>query len=484
MRKPIELVFIIACLMVCLIPSVGMFFWPNTQVIGNEKVTTVPDLVNEDDSFNENVLSELGAYFEQHFAFRPEVITADADIQSDVFGVSNVDSVVSGKDRWLYYSSTLDDYMGRNTLSESQIDGIVHNLSLVQRRVEEHEAKFLFTVSPNKNTLYPEHMPSYYHADTSVPHNRDLLNRALEKSSVDYCNLFSVFEKQDETLYFARDSHWNNKGALLAYDSMLDKLGKSHDDYADKDVTIKEDFIGDLNKMMYPASTKSEQNYYYDAEGTYRYATETSSVEDPLIKTVNDDAEGSLFMYRDSFGNLLLPFFGSAYKNAVFSKSFPIMLDLALTQYDPNDVIFEIAERNISWFLTQPPIMRAPVVDVDADAIDMSVKTKYELTVRESENSPMYLEVVGSMSGLGDGDSPVYVYVRDSTGSGTLYECYNLLTQQQEDAFLAYLDAGAYEDSSTLSISVVTRDSSGFKAVGSNNVRIERDSGDDGNDDD
>lgn len=483
MKKPVELIFIIACLVVCLIPSVGMFFWPNTQAIGNEKITTVPSFTNEDGSFNESILSELGAYFEQHFAFRPEIITADADIQSDVFGVSNVDSVVAGKDGWLYYASTLDDYMGRNALSERQIDGIVHNLSLVQQRVEDHGARFLFTVSPNKNTLYPEHMPSYYLVDTSAPRNRDLLNDALAKSSVDYCNLFSVFEKQDETLYFARDSHWNNKGALLAYNAMLEKIGKSHDDYASKDVTIKEDFIGDLSQMMYPASSKSEQNYYYDAEGTYRYATDTSSVEDPLIKTVNDDAEGSLFMYRDSFGNLLLPFFGSAYKDAVFSKSFPIMLDFALRQYEPNDVIFEIAERNIPWFLTQPPIMEAPVMQLDESAIDFSVKAKYDLTVQESENSPMYLEVVGTTSGLGDYDSAVFVFVRDGSGRGVLYECYNLLTQKQEDAFLAYLDAGAYEDSSMLSISVVVRDSSGFKAVGSNNVRIERDNGEGEKDD-
>lgn len=472
MKKPIQMTFIIACLVACLIPSVGMFFWPNTQVIGNEKVLTMPSIVNEDGSFNTNILSDLGAYFEQHFAFRAQAITADADIQSNVFHVSNLDSVIAGKDGWLYYASTLDDYMGQNTLSQKQIDGIVHNLALVQQRVEEHDARFLFTVAPNKNTLYPEHMPSYYHPDKDAARNRDLLNAALAKSTVDYCDLFTLFESQDETLYFARDSHWNNKGALLAYNAMLDKLGKEHDDYASKEAVVKEDFVGDLNKMMYPASSDSETNYYYDAEGTYRYATETSSVEESLIKTVNDDARGSLFMYRDSFGNLLLPFFGSAYHEATFSKGFPIMLDFAIAQYEPNDVIFAIAERNISWFLTNPPVMRAPIVE--ADAIDFDTKDSFDLRVTKSENSDMYLAVTGSMADLGDVSSPVYVYVRDGKGWGTLYECYNLLTEQQEDEFLAYLNADAYEDSSMLSISVVVRDSSGFKVVGSNRVKIER----------
>ena len=210
---------------------------------------------------------------------------------------------------------------------------------------------------------------------------------ALAHSSVEYCNLFPVFEKQDETLYFSRDSHWNSKGALLAYNTILSKLGKPHDDFSSTTPSQREDFVGDLNKMIYPSSSVAELNYYYDAEGTYRYATDTSSVEEPLIRTNNDNAQGTLFMYRDSFGNALLPFFASAFGDAVFSKSFPIMLDFALEQYQPNDVVFEIAERNIEWFLTQPPLMRAPIIE--AQQIDLSTDKSFELSVKESENSPL-----------------------------------------------------------------------------------------------
>lgn len=473
MKKTGAVIFIIACLVVCLIPSVGMFFKPNAEAIGNEESSALPSITNEDGSFNTNILSDLGNYFEQHFAFRSEIITADAEIQSKVFGVSNLDSVIVGKDGWLYYASTLDDYMGQNALSEQQIEGIVHNLTLVQQRVEEHDAKFLFTVAPNKNTLYPEHMPNYYHADKSAERNRDLLNAALAHSSVDHCDLFPVFEKQDETLYFARDSHWNNKGALLAYNEILSKLGKPHDDFSSTTSTQREDVVGDLSKMIYPSSSVAELNYYYDAEGTYRYATDTSSVEEPLIRTNNDNAQGTLFMYRDSFGNALLPFFASAFADAVFSKSFPIMVDYALEQYQPNDVVFEIAERNIEWFITQPPLMSAPAVD--AEGIDLDTKAHIDLSAKTSENSSLYLEVSGLMTDeLKAVSSPVYLYLYNNEGTGTLYECYNFLTEQRQDAFLAYLDASEFGNLNSLSVSVVVRDGSGYKAIGSNTVPIER----------
>ena len=473
MKKPTLMVFIIACLVVCLIPSIGMFFCPTTQRIGNEQSLPFPSFVKEDGSFNTDILSDLGKYFEQHFAFRSESITADAAIQSKIFGVSNLDSVVVGKDGWLYYASTLDDYMGRGALTEQQMRGLAHNLALVQKRVEEHDARFLFTVAPNKNTLYPEHMPSYYLADGDAERNRDRLCGALAQSSVNYCDLFAAFETQPETLYFKRDSHWNNKGALIASNEILDKLGKEHDDYAEIEPEQRIDFVGDLHKMLYPAAPEPELNFYYGAEDAYDYVTNTNSVEDSLIRTENAAAQGTLFMYRDSFGNLLLPYFASAFNEAVFSKSFPVMLDIVLQQYEPNDVVFEIAERNISWFLTQPPVMRAPVVE--ASALDLSSSNKCDLTVRECENSPLYLEVSGLRAGeLESNESPVYIYVHGSGGQQVLYECYNSLTDQQENAFLAYLDAGEYDGLSRLTVSVVVRDTVGFRSIGSNTVEIER----------
>lgn len=477
MKKAGLVIFIAACLAVCLIPSLGMMVKPTTGPIGNEQSLAAPNITNEDGSFNTNILSDWGKYFEQHFGFRPDFITLDAFIQGSVFGVSNLDSVISGSDGWLYYASTLNDYMGRNTLTQQQVDGLVHNLSLVQQRVEEHDAKFVFAVAPNKSTLYPEHMPYYYRADETADRNRDLLNAALAESSVDYCNLFDVLGSQEETLYFARDSHWNNKGALLASNAILDKLGKSHDDFSSVQAEEREDFVGDLSKMIYPTSSAPEVNYYYGAEERYSYVTETSSVEESFIRTENPNAEGSLFMYRDSFGNLLLPFFASAFNEATFSKGFPIMLDISLAQYEPNDVAFVIAERNIDWFLTQPPLMSAPVVE--ADSVDLVTTASCDLTVKTSENSPMYLKAEGPMTDeLMAAASPVYLYIRDNEGYGTLYECYNALTDEREDAFLAYLDASAYEGASELSVSVVVHNGDGYKAVGSNTVSIERDDAD------
>lgn len=464
--------FIVISLALCMVLSVGMLFRPTTEPIGNEQRAVFPSLFTEDGAFNANFMAELGMYFEKSFAFRPEIITADAWIKANVFGVSNVDSVIVGTDDWLYYSSTLDDYLGRDALTDQQIVGVVHNLEMIQERVGQSGADFLFTVAPNKNTLYPEHMPYQYAVKASEEFNRDALGEALSQSELDYCDLFAVFEGNDEVLYFARDSHWNNKGALLAYDAVLDKLEKAHDDYATATVERRKDFVGDLDKMIFPAAPQPEYNYYYGTEDRYEYVTKTSSVEESLIRTRNPDATGSLYMYRDSFGNLLLPFFAAAYGTATFTKSFPMMLDYDLKSNHPDTVIFEIAERNVDWFIRTPPIMAAPVLDVAGVSADGGEQLNVD--VRPCEYSPLYLTVSGSLDFSQLGPSPVLcLLVMDGEGKTALYECYNYLTSEGEDGFLAYLDASQYKDQSQLRISIVLQEEGGYRTLGTSTSIIE-----------
>ena len=220
MKKVIPLLFTVLCLLLCVIPSLGMIVAPSTQTIGNEKRGELPSLKNEDGSLNSDYPEQAGDYYSKQFALRAQAVDLDAQVQSGVFRTSNLDTVTVGSDGWLYYSSTLDDYLGRNTLSRREVNGIVHNLLLAQEYVESQGGSFLFTIAPNKNTLYPAHMPYYYSKASSDVRNRDLFTEAVGDSGLNYCDLFTLFQSQDEVLYLKQDSHWNNKGALLAFNSI------------------------------------------------------------------------------------------------------------------------------------------------------------------------------------------------------------------------------------------------------------------------
>ena len=465
MKKTVSLIFTIFCVAVCAVPSLGMVFRPSNQPIGNERREEAPSLTNEDGGFNFSYFSQLGSYYEKNFAFRPEMIQADARINAGLFKTSNIDTVIVGKNDWLYYTSTADDYLGKNTLTQSEINGVVNNLKIIQSYCESVGVQFLFTAAPNKNTLYHDNMPYTYSAEVSSTRNRDLLHAALNGSTVNYCNLFEPLSAQSETLYFARDSHWNNKGALLAYNTVLDALNKTHDDYSSAEVTRKKDFTGDLSKMIYPVSSEPEYNYYYGAEDKYSYVTNTKSVEENMIKTSNPDAAGTLFMYRDSFGNARVPFFASAYENATFTKAFPMNIRQGLDSNKPDTFVMELAERNIKWLVTMPPMV--PAQELSLLKTSGTVKGIAKVSVQPCTYASEYTQVSAVIdSSEIDDDAQYYFTVKDKSGAEKTFEALYSKTDGGNGC-IAYLPAESFPAQEKYEIKISVKNKDGFFELGS-----------------
>ena len=458
-KKVFLLLFVALCLGVCAVPSVGMLFAPSDEPVGNEQKTELPSLTDSNGSINTNYPSELGGYFEKHFAFRPLMIGADARIQSGLFGVSNTESVTVGSDGWLYYTSTLDDYQGKNQLSDRELNGAAHNLRLVQDYVRSKGADFLFTCAPNKNTLYPQHMP-YYITKASNRHNRDRLAAVLSSYGVNYADLFEAFRKQDETLYFERDSHWNNKGALLAYNTLLDALDKPHDDYSSAEVTRRKDFTGDLSNMLYPVSSEPEYNYYYGAEKNYSYTTDTKSVEDTLIQTANPNASGKLYMYRDSFGNALVPFFASAYNSATFTKSFPMNIRQEFASDKPDTFVMELVERNIKWLITMPPMLPAPEHSIFKT--EGTLEGSAAVKVKPCDYAAEYTQFSAVIDSPDQGsDAEYYITVKDQSGAEKTFETFSYKSEDG-NGFIAYLPAEQFPSEGSYEIKILVKNKDGF----------------------
>ena len=107
-----------AFLTVCMVPSVGMLAVPEQSAAANQQLSPPPALVNEDGSFNREVLQDTADYIADHFAFRQELITADAVLNAKVFQVSAEEDVVLGRDGWLFYAETVDGHLRTAPLSD------------------------------------------------------------------------------------------------------------------------------------------------------------------------------------------------------------------------------------------------------------------------------------------------------------------------------------------------------------------------------
>lgn len=420
-----KLIYCILFFAICLCPSLGMLVTKQETSSENRQLSEFPSPKTEEGKINVEWLSQAGDYFQEHFAFRNELVTGNALLHGRLLETSTADGVIQGKNGWLYYKDSLDDYLGQDLLSDRSLFNIAHMLSMTQQALEEKGVNFLFTIAPNKNSLYGDNMPYYDKLKVSGQTNRENLEDWLKMEKVAYADLYQALMEEDEVLYHARDSHWNNKGAALAADVLMDALGKDHDSYEGESYTVRRDYTGDLDTMLYPLASTADDEIYYDKETTYATVEEIQSNFDPRITTVNPVKEGSLVMYRDSFGNALLPYMADAYANAYFSRGIPYQL-MDVETHSADTVIIERAERFLSEMSQFPPVLTAKEISLTEDqelqgsdgAVDVKIKPQ-----------GMTAQLSGRIKeGLLDTDSRIYLKV-----NGSVYEAFPMDVKVEEN---------------------------------------------------
>ena len=439
-----------------LLPSIGMAWAFTDSTSENRELAPAPALIGEDGLPNVQILSDAGTWFEDHFAYRNQLVSANAALR-EMLHVSPTDQVVVGTDGWLYYGGTLPDYLGQSALSERALANIAHNLEIAQDYVKGHDAEFLLMVAPNKSTLYPQHMPYYYLRYTGDS-NFERLKPYLDEAGVNYIDLHAFFAQQPECLYLRTDSHWDNRGALLATNEAMRAFGRDTIDVDVDTAVARTDFLGDLESMLKPSGPQLEQNYYFTAyndgeDGTgalWHYSDGTAAdVTADWIEAESGTGEGSVLMFRDSFGNALVPYWSTSYANAAFSKLVPYNLP-TMNQVKADTVVIERAERHLPYLAEEPPVMVSPRLKMPGLA-DVPAADGQQASLQAAVDGP-YLVLSGTVdaTALTD-DLRIYVTVAKPGAEPAVYDAFWTSTIAEDGAsddggFLVRLDAARFAD--------------------------------------
>ncbi len=344
MKKISRQLYIVLFFLLCLVPIVGMLLGFQSKAAAHEIQSRMPTSLTEDGHFRKTVLNEISAYLDDHFAARLELNTAWAKINASVFRSSVDDQIVVGKNGWLYYSPTVPDFLGKN-LTDEELRAIAENLFTLQSGIEKGGSQFIFTIAPNKNSLYGANMPSAY-KDNHGQSTAERLKPYLDEYGIHYVDLFETFSANSKTLYYATDSHWTEEGAALAADRILTAAGKASRFYSTG--FHQEGYhLGDLYEMLFPASKAAEAALVYDGAFSYQVHGTTNNGNAMQIKTNCEDQNGRLLCWRDSFGISLYPYLADSYEQCLFSRR--TVYDLNEYPTDNYDIfILEIVERNLA----------------------------------------------------------------------------------------------------------------------------------------
>lgn len=440
-QRAVSCVYIALCLVLCSLPLFCMTFAPTNESAEKKELSSAPALF-VDGVPNAYVLSDAGDFFDDHFAFRNQLVDCNALLKQKLLMTSATDRVIVGTDGWLFYDGTRDDYQRTNLMSDRAIFNAVHNLLIVQRFAESNGCAFAVAVAPNKNTLYPEHMPYFLLAGSSAG-NFDRFESLARERGLNLVDLKGPLSSLDDVLYYKTDSHWTNEGARIASEVLFDALGHAYGDLAGTE-SHATGHVGDIATMLRPLSSEPEPDVEYVQAQEFAYV-EGETVEDNTIETVStrSDAQDTLVAYRDSFGNGLLPYCASEYKNAFFSKLMPYDMGLVI-QKGADDVLIERAERHLSSFATTPPYLYSPRSAEQPESFEVSDETDGLMTARI--NGP-YLQIGGYVSdSLLDTDSPILLRVMVKDQVVGVYDCFLVSSQLEEVSDVAGASEPGYDE--------------------------------------
>ena len=179
-------------------------------------------------AFTRAYASNFERAFADRFAGRDALLRIHNRTLVRAFGVSPAQNVLIGRDGWLYFlgeeGTSFDRfYRGAPGMTDAQVGLILAELKRRERFLASHRIAYVVTIAPDKETIYPEHLPRW--AVQSA--QRTPLDRLTEAIRADgtlrYVDLRAPLRaaKAHERVYYATDSHWNFLGAAVAYREIM-----------------------------------------------------------------------------------------------------------------------------------------------------------------------------------------------------------------------------------------------------------------------
>ncbi len=298
-----------------------------------------------------------GNSFNGNFFFRDDLIHLDYWARYFILKEKVFPQVLLGSNGWMFYTDegNLDYYQRVKPLSDQEVNQISGNLEAIHKELDQKGITFLFIIAPNKETVYPEFLPSGI-TRTDNPTWADQITAGLSGTGVHFLDLRGVMldEKQSAPVYFKTDTHWNPVGARAAYDAILTALQPDFPVLVPHPLEdfdqVPETGSGDLVGLIH---LKGEVTETFTALHA-RFDKPSRGLKNPpagqMITVMPDPALPKAIIFRDSFFNGLQPFASEHFSRVVYVSDFACNPDLILEE-EPEIVILEVAERYLDRLL-------------------------------------------------------------------------------------------------------------------------------------
>lgn len=136
-----------------------------------------------------------------------------------------------GKDDWLFLGNAYDNTVAKLLLdvvpTKRKIEATKKLFSEIASAGDKSNTKVVLILGPNKSNIYPEYLPDKFKPSLKLYSSffldslKDVKNLTIYNPTEDFLRL----KNSEGILYWMTNTHWNNKGAFLAYSGFSTLFG-------------------------------------------------------------------------------------------------------------------------------------------------------------------------------------------------------------------------------------------------------------------
>ena len=318
------------------LPLLGLWVTPESRVSEMEKRLLAPaPSPGWDWQSWLRLPTQTDRWFDDHMGFRQPLIHNHARLMIRLFQKSSSEKLILGQGGWLYFGdrNAVDHYRGVAPLSPSELERWQRVLEKRRDALAERGIPYLLVLVPDKNLIYPEFMPENLPRATTVHPLDQLVRHMNENSDVEVLDLRTALEtaKAHGPVFHRTDSHWNDEGATVAYSAIIDRLAEILPPIQDQPsleftrtnaqepglglariVGMAYEFPEDVTTVEV-ASPRSKITRKHRA----RYDERLESLK-PVAHGVEASGYPRAVMFRDSFGNALIPYLSEHFERILY----------------------------------------------------------------------------------------------------------------------------------------------------------------------
>jgi len=247
-----------------------------------------------------------------------------------VLGVSPSKAVIKGRDGWLFYADdgAMADYAEAPPFTGAELEQWRRTLQDTSDWLGNQGIAYVFVIAPDKHVIYQEYMPDTIQR-TAVSRIDQLVSYLREHSTVRVVDLRPplLAAKARERLYHRTDTHWNDRGAFVGYQSIIDALAEDfpalqHPSRSAFDPRVVRSPGLDLAGMLGLTEVLSEEDLLLVPRHP------TARILEPLhpnrrlthgrIVTDAPNRGPRALVFMDSFGPALVPFLSEDFSRVVY----------------------------------------------------------------------------------------------------------------------------------------------------------------------